>query len=84
MSMEVLQAFLGWSLVFNFSLLLAWFVLFTFVHRWMYRMHSLWFDLSVEKFDQVHYSGMAFYKLMIVMFNLVPYLSLLMVMPPIK
>ncbi|MDG4813131.1 hypothetical protein P8629_08950 [Hydrogenovibrio sp. 3SP14C1] len=82
MTMEILQAFLGWCLVFNFSLLIIWFVFFTFAHRWVYRMHSLWFDLSVERFDQVHYSGMAFYKLMIIIFNLVPYLALLMILPP--
>ncbi|RUM90310.1 MAG: hypothetical protein DSZ27_08665 [Thiomicrospira sp.] len=82
MTVEQLQVFLGWSVVFNISLLLVWFVFFTFAHRWMYRLHALWFELSVERFDQVHYSGMAFYKLMIVMFNLVPYLALLMIMPP--
>jgi len=82
MTMEELQAFLGWSLVFNASLLIVWFVFFIFAHRWIYRMHSLWFDLPVESFNKVHYSGMAFYKLMIILFNLVPYLALLMVMPP--
>jgi hypothetical protein len=42
----------------------------------MYRFHSKWFKISVEKFDDIHYSGMAFFKIAIFLFNLVPYLAL--------
>jgi len=45
-------------------------------HDWMYRMHSKWFNIPVEKFDAIHYSGMAIFKIAILVFNLVPYLAL--------
>ena len=39
----------------------------------MYGLHGLWFYLSVEPFDALHYSGMALYKIGMPLFNLVPY-----------
>ena len=39
-------------------------------------MHTRWFKLSVEDFDKIHYIGMAVFKLMILVFNLGPYLAL--------
>jgi len=45
-------------------------------HDWMYRFHSKWFKISVEKFDAIHYGGMALFKTAVLLFNLVPYLAL--------
>jgi len=42
----------------------------------MYRFHSKWFNLSVDKFDAIHYAGMALFKTAILLFNLAPYLAL--------
>jgi hypothetical protein len=35
-----------------------------------------WFHLSVEQIDALHYTGMALYKIGILLFNLVPYIAL--------
>ena len=43
---------------------------------WIYRMHSRWFRISEERFDAIHYAGMAIFKTAIFLFNLVPYLAL--------
>lgn len=40
------------------------------------RGHGRWFRLALERFDAVHYAGMAMYKIAAVLFNLVPYLAL--------
>jgi hypothetical protein len=45
-------------------------------HDWTYRMHSKWHKISVEKFDAANYAGMAFFKVFVFAFNLVPYLAL--------
>jgi len=39
-------------------------------------VHGKWFTLSVEEFDAIHYKGMAFFKMGIVLLNLAPYLAL--------
>jgi len=39
-------------------------------------MYKKLFRLSVETFDAIHYAGPAFYKICILLFNLVPYLVL--------
>ena len=38
-----------------------------------------WFKMPRETFDAIHYSGMAFFKIMVFVFNAVPYIALLIV-----
>ena len=79
MSIEMLRDFLLWSAVINYGLLLWWFLVFIFAHDWMHRIHGRWFRLTVEQFDAIHYTGMAIYKIGVILFNLVPYVALLIV-----
>lgn len=67
---------LGWATAINLSIVTIWFLVFTFYHDSLFRLHSKWFKLSEEKFDTIHYAGMAFYKLMTYLFNFVPYLAI--------
>ena len=76
MTVELFLGVLGWSAVINLGLLMWWFLWLLFAHDFVYRMHSKWFKISVEKFDAIHYAGIAFYKIIIIAFNLVPYLAL--------
>jgi hypothetical protein len=76
MTIEVIREVLAWSAVINYTLLILWFAFFSLAHDWLYRLHKKWFALSVENFDAIHYASMAFYKLCIFIFNLVPYLVL--------
>ena len=76
MTLEIIRDALGWCTVINFGLLLWWFLFFTFAHDRTYRMHSRWFNLSTDRFDTIHYAGIAIFKIGIFLFNLVPYLSL--------
>ncbi|MBQ0800065.1 MAG: hypothetical protein KBT63_12360 [Porticoccaceae bacterium] len=76
MSVEILREALGWSTVINYGLLLFWFAMFVAAHDWVYRFHGKWFTLSADRFDAIHYSGMAIFKLLIFIFNLTPYLAL--------
>jgi hypothetical protein len=73
---QLIQDILLWCTAFNFVLLTLWLLLFTSAHAWMYQLHRRWFRLSPQTFDAIHYAGMATYKLLILFFNLVPYLVL--------
>ena len=76
MTVEIVRNALGWCALINYGVLLVWFVFFTTRHEWMYRLHGRWFKLSRERFDSAHYTGMALFKLGIILLNLVPYLAL--------
>ena len=76
MTIEVLRDVLGWCTIINFSILLWWFLFFSLAHDWLYQLHGKWFKLPVKRFDAIHYAGMAFFKISIFLFNLVPYLAL--------
>ena len=75
-SLEAIREALLWCFVINMGLLMWWFLFIAFAHDWVYRMHSKWYNVSVEKFDAIHYVGMSFFKVIIFAFNLVPYLAL--------
>ena len=76
MTIESARHFLLWCTVMDYGVLLVWFVVFVFAHDAMQRIHGRWFHLSREQFDALHYGGMAFYKVGILLFNLVPLAAL--------
>lgn len=76
MSLEAVRAAFGWSAIINLAILSVWFLVFVAAHSSIYRLHHLWFQLSREAFDAIHYAGMAWYKLSIWLFFITPYLAL--------
>ena len=76
MTIVMVRDALLWCFVINTGLLLWWVLFFTLAHDWMYRFHGRWFKLSVDKFDAIHYAGIAFFKICIFLFNIVPYFAL--------
>ena len=76
MTIELLRECLLWCTIINACLLLVWVVMIIFLHDLIFHFHGKWFNLSVERFDAIHYAGMALFKLSIFMFNLVPYVAL--------
>ena len=80
MTIEQIRDVLAWCSVINIGLLLWWFLMFALAHDFVYRLHGKWFRLTVERFDAIHYAGMAFFKIGIFLLNIVPYLALRIVM----
>ena len=76
MTFETIRAVFAWCSVINIGLLLWWLIFFFLARDWMYQIHCKWFKLSEEKFDTIHYAGMAIFKIGIFLFNLVPYLAM--------
>jgi len=76
MTVEIIRSTLAWCSVIDIGLLLFWFLFFTMAHDFIFRMHARWFKIPAETFDTIHYTGMAFFKICIFLFNLVPYIAL--------
>jgi hypothetical protein len=76
MTVELIRDSLAWCVVINIGVLLLWFLGFMVAHNWIYQLHGRWFKLSEEKFDTIQYASMGFFKLSILLFNIVPYLAL--------
>jgi hypothetical protein len=76
MSIDVVRNALLWCTVTNYVLLMVWFLLCVLAHQWFYRLCARWFRLTEEQFDAINFAGIAFYKLSILLFNLVPYIAL--------
>ncbi len=76
MTLEAIRDVLAWCSAINLGLLLFWWLWFMLAHDFMYRFHGRWFKLSVEKFDAINYALIGFFKIGIILFNIVPYLAL--------
>lgn len=76
MDLETTRKFLGWCILFNWALVLVWWGFVALAGDWVYALHTRWFDLSRQRFDAIHYAAMVFFKITVVVVNLVPYLVL--------
>ena len=76
LTLETIRAAFGWCAIINSGVLILWLVMFFACRDWIHKLHGRWFRLSEEKFDAIHYGGMAFYKAGIFLFNIAPYLAL--------
>lgn len=75
-TIEFFTSFFGWASVINIAILLWWALFMFFAKDFVYKTHTKWFKISKKTFNAIHYSGIAFYKLTIFVFNLVPYIVL--------
>lgn len=76
MDLETIRAAFGWAALIHVGFLLWWGLLFILARGWIYRMHTRWFRLPEDRFDAFHYGGMGLYKVLVLVFVLVPYLAL--------
>lgn len=76
MTIEQLLPFLGWCTVLNWGMLLIWALMVMFAHDFTYRMQTMFFDISKDQFIQIHYKAMVQFKILVFMFNFIPYLAL--------
>ncbi len=82
MDMPTLTRFFMWCVIINGGLLVFWTALFIAVPavgEFAYRTHSRWFPMSRETFSVVMYVFLGAFKLAWIVFNVVPYVALLIV-----
>ena len=79
MDLEVVRSALLWCTIINYALLIFWLALHTLAHPLLHRLWGRWFRLTSEQFDALNFAGMMLYKLGIILFNLVPYVALVII-----
>jgi len=79
MTIEIIRDALLWCTLINWAMLLFWFLMISFAHDWAYKMHRKFSKITVEEFNLVHYKGGVYFKVIIFVFNLAPYLALCIV-----
>jgi len=79
MNIQMLTKFFMWCTILNFALLFLSSFVCTCASDFAYRMHSKWFSISRETFSIAIYSFLGLYKVFIIVFNLIPYIALLII-----
>ena len=76
MTINIIQNTLLWCAIINAGLLLFSFLMFVFARNLTYRFHGRWFKMSEDHFNSVIYATLGCYKILIFVFNIVPYIAL--------
>ncbi len=79
MDIQTLTSFFMWCTIINGGLFIYWATWCMFAPDWVYRMQSRWFPISREAYDVTIYAFLGGFKIVFIVFNLVPYLALLIV-----
>lgn len=79
MDIITLKQFFMWCTVINFALLLFSSVILMLLKGTVYRIHSKFFNISREVFDTVIYCFIGFYKIVWFVFNVIPWVALLII-----
>lgn len=74
-TLESLAAILGGSFLISYAVLLLWFLIILFAPDCLYGLNTKWFAISRHEFDVINYSGIAFMKIINLVFFLSPYLA---------
>jgi len=75
-TIDLLQQWLGWSLLINLILLMLTALAVVFGRSWIIPIHSRMFDIEPARLVRIYFGYIAIYKILIIVFNLVPYLAL--------
>jgi hypothetical protein len=76
MDAHFLLHFLIHCTLINYGILILWVLLTLFAGKWFVGLQSRWFRVPEDKVWSWTYGGIMFYKLAIILFNLVPLVAL--------
>jgi hypothetical protein len=79
MDILALTEFFMWCTIINAGMMVLAILIYMAIPDFVYRVHSRWFNISRESFDTLYYSIFAFYKVIFIVFNLVPWIVLLII-----
>jgi hypothetical protein len=79
MDIQTLTRFFMWCTIINGGLLVLWTTLWMLVPEWVYRTQSKWFPIPREPFNVIIYSFLGLFRIIFLVFALVPYVSLLII-----
>ncbi len=75
-TLENATEFIGWSLVLNSAMLIYSTVMLLSLKGWIVRTHQKLFNIEESELHKIYFYFLAFYKILIIVFNLVPYIAL--------
>ena len=75
-SMETLAAFLGWCTLINFGMLFFASIMLAAMRPSISKIHGRMFVLEEADLSRAYFQYLAQYKIMVFVFNLMPYLAL--------
>jgi len=76
MDIAILTKFFMWCTILNIGLLMLSFLIVAFNGDFVYKMHSKWFPMPRETFNVVLYSFIGMFKIIVFVFNIVPWVVL--------
>ena len=79
MDVQTLTQFFMWCTIINVGLLTLSAVICVCASDWVYGIHSKWFSVSREAFNMAFYGFIGIYKILVLVFNVIPYVALLIV-----
>ncbi len=79
MDIQTLTTFFMWCTIINGGVFLWTAALSVFAPDLMYRLQSKWFPIPRETFNVLSYSYIGLFKIVFLVFNVVPYVTLLII-----
>jgi hypothetical protein len=76
MNLEIMKAFFGWMTLINLGLFIFTAIMSVGCRGFIYNVHGKMFGLSEETTNKALYYFIAFYKIVFITFNLVPWIAL--------
>lgn len=76
MAIQTLTDFFMWCTIMNLTLMVFWSAIFLLAPDWVYRTQVKFVPVSREVFNVTLYSFLGLFKIIFLVFNLVPYLAL--------
>lgn len=76
MTMSLQTDFFFWCSVINGCLLILWVFMMMFAPDLVYRTQYKWFPITREAFSETMYRFLGLFKLLFLVFNLVPWVAL--------
>ncbi|NQU58634.1 MAG: hypothetical protein HQ513_15510 [Rhodospirillales bacterium] len=79
MDIQTLTAFFKWCTIINGALLVFSIALFILLPDFIFAIHGGWFPMPRETFNAIIYASIGMYKVLFLIFNLAPYVALLII-----
>jgi len=79
MDIQTLTKFFMWCTIINGGILILWTAFSVLAPDLVYRTQSKWFPIPRETFNVVFYAFLGLFKIFLLVFNVVPYVALLII-----
>lgn len=79
MDIQILTTFFMWCTILNGGILTLWTLFCVFAPDLVYRTQSKFFPIPRETFNIIIYSFLGLFKIFFLVFNVAPYLTLLII-----